>query len=137
MQRVFRLILRLLVRLLHGMSRTHAIHAGTGKPAAADGGKAADGPSGFLWKPASDSDGKLVVLTPEGLTGKIESVVLKDESGRVIESGRSSGVANGDREHFRFRRAGGDYPPNVTVEIRMENGEIKRYRVEDPSRRVD
>ncbi len=96
-----------------------------------------DGPSGFLYKPESDSEGKLVVLLPESLTGKVDSVVIKDPEDKEIESGRYGGVGNGGREHFRFKRAGGDYPDGLKVEIRMQDGSTRMYMIEDSSERYD
>ncbi|MCB0320083.1 MAG: hypothetical protein KDD60_04100 [Bdellovibrionales bacterium] len=92
---------------------------------------------GFLFKPESESEGKLVILLPPVLTGKIDSVVLRDENGDVLEEGRSAGVANGNREHFRFNRAGQDYPANLTVEVQLSSGDTKTYQIEDPSQRYE
>ncbi|MCK6552015.1 hypothetical protein L6R52_39655, partial [Myxococcota bacterium] len=94
-------------------------------------------PGGFLWKPVSDSDGRLAILTPEKLTGQIAGVSVKDPSGRVIESGRPAGVGNGDREHFRFSRPGGAFPPGSVVEIKLKNGETVNYTIPNPSERYD
>ncbi|RMG43040.1 MAG: hypothetical protein D6719_04645 [Candidatus Dadabacteria bacterium] len=96
-----------------------------------------DGPNGFLWKPASDNDGKLVVLLPESFTGKVASVILKNEDDEKVEKGRASGVANGGREHFRFNRSGEDYPDNITVEVKFKNGKVKTFKIPDPSKRYD
>src|SRR5690606_5915413 len=49
-----------------------------GAPAASRGGVNVDGPEGFLFKPASDSDGKLAVLLPKQMTGNVDSVTIKD-----------------------------------------------------------
>ncbi len=96
-----------------------------------------DGPNGFLFKPRSDSDGKAVVLLPEKLTGKIDQVVLKGPDGQVIEKGRFSGIANGDRAHFRFSRPGGAYPPGTTVEVRLDDGSTRQWTLTNPAVRHD
>lgn len=101
------------------------------------GGLKVDGPQGFLFKPVSDNDGKLVVLLPKGLTGEVEELVLRGPDGRVLERGRFTSVANGDREHFRFSRTGADYPPGVTVEAVMKDGSVKDWKIADPSQRND
>ncbi|MCB0352975.1 MAG: hypothetical protein KDD64_05595 [Bdellovibrionales bacterium] len=100
-------------------------------------GTSVDGNEGFVFKPESDSDGRLVVILPADLTNQISDVLLKDEDDTILERGRMSGVANGGREHFRFEQAGGDYPENLTVEVRMTNGEILSYEIPNPSERYD
>lgn len=97
-----------------------------------------DGPNGgFLFKPEADHSGKLVVLLPEAMGHKVESVLLKDKDGKVVEEGSSSGYANGNREHWRFDRTGADYPKNIEVVVKFENGEKKIYKIDDPSKRYD
>ncbi|MCA9319531.1 MAG: hypothetical protein KDB53_02290, partial [Planctomycetes bacterium] len=108
--------------------------AATGAPAS-KGVAGLDG--GFVYKPRSESDGHLVILLPEGLTGEITSLVLRDRDGKVIEEGRASGVANGNREHFRFDRQGGDYPDGMTVEVRLRNGETFTRPIAETSDRVE
>ncbi len=96
-----------------------------------------DGANGFLFKPQSDSDGKLVILLPEFLTGDVSRVVLKNRRGKEIEQGAYRGIGNGDREHFRFRQRGDDYQKNMTVEVELKNGRTKTYKIQDPSQRYD
>jgi hypothetical protein len=114
-----------------------ALATGGSASGATTGGSPVDGANGFLFKPRSDTQGKLVVLLPATLTGKISGVVLKDASGNEIESGRSGGVGNGEREHFRYNQPGGQYPANLTVEVRLKGGEVKSYSIPDPSKRYD
>ncbi len=96
-----------------------------------------DGPNGFLFKPVSDSDGKLAVLLPERMTGRAESVVIKDATGNVLDRGRFTGVGNGDREHLRFSKPGERYGQNVIVEITLKDGRKVQYQIPDPSKRHD
>lgn len=98
---------------------------------------AVDGPNGFLFKPKADKDGRLVILLPESMTSNISAVLLKDQSGNVIENGKSAGVGNGDREHFRFSKSGSSYLKNLTVEVRLKDGTTKDYLIPDPSLRYD
>lgn len=100
-------------------------------------GNPLDGPEGFLFKPVSDTRGTLVVLLPKQMTGNIESMVLKALSGEELERGVFSGVANGDREHFRFTKPGSQYPRDLVVEVKLRDGSYKTYNIEDPSRRYD
>jgi hypothetical protein len=94
-----------------------------------------DGIEGFLWKPISDTTGKLVVLFPSALTGKIDSVKLV--FGSSEEFGRSAGVANGNREHFRFQNPGKSYPNNTKVVAILKAGCVINYTIPDTSVRVD
>ncbi|MCB0332558.1 MAG: hypothetical protein KDD55_03600 [Bdellovibrionales bacterium] len=96
-----------------------------------------DGNDGFVFKPESDHEKKLVVLLPSNLANNVTDLVLKDEDGNTIEEGRSSGYANGGREHFRFNRAGKDYPENITVEVSLSDGSTISYEIPNPELRYD
>lgn len=90
---------------------------------------------GFLYKPQAESSGNLVILLPSKY--RDSRVVLKDAEGNVLEEGRSSGYANGDREHFRFSQSGSKYPKGVVVEMTLSDGSVLRHQIEDPSMRYD
>jgi len=96
-----------------------------------------DGHDGFLFKPVSDNNGNLVILVPADLTGNVASVVVKDSEGNILEEGRSGGVGNGGREHFRYGKPGASYPANTVVEVRLNDGTAKQYLIPDPSQRYD
>ncbi len=98
---------------------------------------ASDGPGGFLFKPQSENGGKLVVLTSEKESNNVQGVTIKDSNGNVLEQGRSSGFANGGREHFRFNKAGGSYPNNLVVEIAYKDGRRESRRIPNPGKRYD
>jgi hypothetical protein len=100
-------------------------------------GQSVDGAEGFVWKPESDHEKKLVVLLPAQITGDILEVVMKDKNGNEVERGRGSGVANGGREHFRFNRAGAEYPSDLTLEVLMKDGSRKEYQIPSPGLRYD
>ena len=91
----------------------------------------------FLWKPTSDKDGNLVILLPEHLTGKVASLKLvsKDRSKRVGK-GRYSGIGNGNREHFRFKRPGSAFPKGSIVVIKLTDGSTIHVPVKHTNRRV-
>jgi hypothetical protein len=95
------------------------------------------GADGFLWKPESEKDKKLVVLLPPRLSGMVANVRLMGPSGEELETGRYSGNGNGGREHFRFSRAGGSYPDGLTVEAKLTTGEIVRFNIGETSSRSD
>ena len=92
-----------------------------------------DGADGFLWKPVSESDGNLVVLFPR----EFEAVFLEVQvftSGGQSESGRFTGFANGNRQHWRFSMPGSSY--DGTVVATSLNGECV-WTVSNPSGRQD
>jgi hypothetical protein len=77
-----------------------------------------DMPQGFLWKPVSESTGKLVVLLPRNIRGG-RVTVIKPDNTRV--SGNMTIIANGGREHFRFSEPGSAFPPGSRVETSAGN----------------
>jgi hypothetical protein len=107
----------------NGKSASTATATGTGTDA------------GFLFKPVSDSDGKLAILLPPRLTGLAQSLRLMSPSGEVLETGRYAGNGNGGREHFRFTKPGAGYPDGLTVEVTLKGGDIARYFIEETSQR--
>jgi hypothetical protein len=109
--------------------------ASNGKSTVAGASATTGGDTGFLFKPVSDSDGKLAILLPPRLTGLAASVRLLSPSGDILESGRYSGNGNGGREHFRFNKPGGGYPDGLAVEVALKGGEIVRYIIEETSER--
>jgi hypothetical protein len=108
-----------------------AVTGGTGAPASEAGG------AGFLFKPVSESDGKLVVLLPPRLAGLVKSVSLLGPNGEVIETGRYTGNGNGGRDHYRFSRAGGQYQDGLTVQATLATGELVRYIIRETSQRTE
>ena len=70
---------------------------------------------GFLWKPRSESDGKLVILLPGSLRGR-SGLRCKIVGAFGEEEGRFTGdTHNGARPHFRFSRPGSGYGTNIQV----------------------
>lgn len=113
--------------------------ASAGKPGGISGGHHSSEPGGgaFLFKPVSDSDGKLAVLLPPKLSGLVAGVRLVGPNGEVLESGRYAGNGNGGRDHFRFNRPGGGYPDGLSVEVALKTGEIVRYLIRETSQRTE
>lgn len=91
----------------------------------------------FLWKPVSDKDGNLAIILPERLTGKVTGVkiVSKDQSKRVGK-GKYSGIGNGNREHFRFKRPGSAFPKGSIVVITLDGGKVIHVPIKHTDRRV-
>lgn len=92
---------------------------------------------GFLWKPLGENSKKLVILFPPLYTGRIQSAILRRESGMLIEIGQPSGVANGNREHFRFAQPGAAYGTRVMVCVRLDNGKQLYWPVANGAQRYE
>lgn len=103
----------------------------------AHGSHSSEGSGGFLFKPVSDSDGKLAVLLPSIYSGMAASMRLVTPDGDVIETGRYGGNGNGNREHFRFSKPGSGYPDGVVVEATLTTGETISYTISNPSQRTE
>ena len=102
-------------------------------------GTTVDGADGFLWKPKSESHSTLAVLLPPGLTGAIDSLILRDAQGNEIERGTftSDGTGEGGRTKYSFSKPGGSYGDNLMVEALLNNGETMRWSIPDGSKRYD
>lgn len=96
--------------------------------------------TGFLWKPTSESDNKLVVLLPQALRGLVNRVEihssLPPSDGTRIAEGRFAGdTMNGNRAHFRFDKPGSSYGQNVHVVAHKNDGSILHWDISDGGRR--
>jgi len=96
--------------------------------------------SGFLWKPVSESDNKLVVLLPQALRGLIDKVEihssLPPSEGTRIAEGRFAGdTMNGNRPHFRFDKPGSSYGQDVHVVAYKDDGTVLHWDINDGGRR--
>ena len=102
-----------------------------------------DGNGGFVWKPISEGDGKLVVILPSGeFRKKIATVTIRSSavpvSGNRIEAGYfATDTANGNRPHYRFLKRGAEYGKNIFLVVTKSNGEIVSYRIPDGAKRWD
>lgn len=96
--------------------------------------------NGFLWKPVSESDGKLVVLLPQSITGRVKSASihtsLPPRNENMIEGGRFAGdTHNENRAHFRFSRAGSSYPNNAYVVAQLNDGTYTTFQIKNSGSR--
>lgn len=109
------------------------------QPAAEPKGTKFDGADGFLWKPVSQNQGRLAVLLPAQLTGKIDHLLLRDESGKEIERGTFTSDGSGEtgRTKYSFQKTGVNYSKNVTVEALLLDGSTYKWKIPDPSKRYD
>jgi len=96
---------------------------------------------GFLWKPISETDKKLVVLLPKSISQNVSSVALYSSlpatSASLIETGTPAGIANEDRAHFRFKKQGRSYDDGIYVVVTLKSGETLTQQIADVSRRVE
>ena len=92
-----------------------------------------DGKGGFLWKPVSDSNGRLVILLPSRMNGFIQSVEihssLPPSATTLIAEGRYANMGNGGRCHFRFPKPGAAYGNNIQVVVRGTDGTYVSYHI--------
>jgi hypothetical protein len=90
----------------------------------------------FLWKPQSEKDGKLAVLIPSSLTGRVAEVaIVSPDKKRVLQSGKFSGVGNGNRAHFRFSKSGDKFPDGAIVWIKLKDGTSRHMVIKETSAR--
>lgn len=90
----------------------------------------------FLWKPKSDSDGKLVVLLPSSMRGQVVSVSVM-KNGQSIETGTFSGDEhNGMRPHFRFSKPGADYGKDIELVSAGASG-MCSFKIPDGAKRTE
>lgn len=97
--------------------------------------------SGFLWKPTSESNGRLVILLPSAYNGgRVSSCEihtrLPPSTGSLVEAGGYAGDHNGDRPHYRFSRPGSGYGNNIHVVARFPDNSIETWLVPDGSERT-
>lgn len=115
--------------------------AGSGAGAALSGEQQLDGAEGFLWKPESESDGKLVVLLPASFTGLIDKLEVHNGEPFTDETkvgeGRYANVGNGGREHYRFSETGGGYGENLYAVAFKKDGESVYWKIPNGSERLD
>lgn len=71
--------------------------------------------TGIVWKPISESDHKLAVLTPTSYGSP--NVGVYTTSKEKIEDGRYVGRTNGNRATYRFGRKGGSFPSPCLLKV--------------------
>ena len=99
----------------------------------------AAGSPNFLWKPASESDGKLVVLFPSSLREKdVQGIEIRTADGRVDRPRSTSQTgANGDRIHARFSGSGASYGNDARVVMIMKDGGTRSWTIPRGAARLD
>ena len=85
---------------------------------------------GILWKPSSESDGKLVVLLARSYGAP--SVKVLDANKKVIDTGKFVYYSNPDRATYRFGRSGASFPKPCLIQVGS-----KIFKVPDGSKRYE
>lgn len=101
-----------------------------------------DGIGGFLWKPVSEGDGKLVILFPTDISPTVVSGEVHrsfpPKASTLMEAGNLAyRSANGNRAHFRFTRSGGAYGNNVYAVAVMPDGRKIGFPIPTGAARID
>ncbi len=101
-----------------------------------------DGLGGFVWKPVSESDQKLIVVMPERLKDQVDRVELHrglppTDENLIATHDEFTGYHAGNRGKFRFAEAGADYGINIYVVAFKNDGSTEDWLIEDGSRRND
>ena len=86
--------------------------------------------SGIVWKPISEADSNLVILTPPGFDSA--NVLIENEAGDILDTGSNMGRTNGNRFTYRFSMPGAQY--EGPIYLRVGN---TRYKIDDPGARVN
>lgn len=68
----------------------------------------------FVWKPISDNDRMLAIVTP-ARHDFARVLVLYGPDRKKREAGRYTGRANGNRQHWRFSQPGDKYGKDIRV----------------------
>ena len=77
----------------------------------------------FLWDPASEGNGKVLVLLPASYKEGTIAVGIV-QNGQLTERGIFSGdYHNGGRPHYRFSKTGREYGTNIEVVAATTNGD--------------
>lgn len=93
--------------------------------------------SGFLWKPQSDNDKKLVILFPTGFVGRHKEAYVIGADGFKENGKFTSESSNGNRVHYRFLKAGGSYKAPALAVIKLKDGSVFSYKVSNPAARTE
>jgi len=118
-----------------GGSAPTAPQGSSGSEPNAPGTKPSPDAKFFQYKPFSEKDKNIAILLPARLTGESARVEIVSADGeKVITRGKYSGTdKSSNREVFRFDKQGTDIPDGATARITLQNGEVKRVRLDDAS----
>lgn len=92
---------------------------------------------GFLWKPVSDSTGRLAIHLPVQYRGQVAAMFVADANKNRVEAGVFSGYGNPNRPLYRFSRQGGAYGNNVYAVADLNDGNTVHWPIPVGSRRTE
>jgi len=90
----------------------------------------------FLWKPISESSGKMVTLLPSRLNGIATGCFVENPDGSVAERGTFGGYHNGNRGHWRFTHPGADYGLNCKLVAQVASG-VEKWNIANGANRYE
>lgn len=93
-----------------------------------------DGNNGFVWKPVSESNGKLVILTPRGFYA---SKAIFFRKRKKVGNADFAGYFHDGRPTYRASKSGSGYPRNLLVLFEMYDGSTRCTRIKNPGSRYD
>lgn len=93
---------------------------------------------GFLWKPRSESNGRLVVLLPTQYRKQISTQFVANGDGTVLATGVfTTDEHNGDRPHFRYDRPGSSFGNNVYAVADLADGRTVHWPIPNSAARTE
>ncbi len=93
---------------------------------------------GFIWKPVSEGDRKLVVLLPQLYRRKVNGAWIARADGSVVEQGRfDNDTHNGYRPHYRFSKPGAHYGRDLFLVTRLIAGGVHFWPIPNGASRYD
>lgn len=107
-----------------------------------DSASSGDISNGYVWKPISESDRKLVVLFPNKYKGNLDGgdihSGLPPTDANLVEKGRFVGdVKNGNRAHYRYSKPGSGYGKNLYSVAKLKDGTYKSWSIPNGATRYD
>lgn len=118
------------------------IFGGGGGGGGNDDVRGADGLGNFLWKPTSESNGRLVVLFPTEFRGRHVGAAVHNgnppKAGNKLEDGVfTTDSHNGNRVHYRFPKPGAAYGNNVYATLYLNDGTTVSWYIPVGAARTD
>ena len=93
---------------------------------------------GFLWKPVSEGDGRLVILLPVSIrNNRVKRIALRNSPlGEEFVRGKFITYNNGNRAHYRgWGKSGGAFNSPVYVTVTLTNSDAIIYKISNSGQR--
>lgn len=96
-----------------------------------------DGPGGALWKPVSDSTGRVAFLLPHEY-GSASNIKVYSDNGGVVATARFRSFGNPDRAQFDVSKTAAELAKVQPILVSLDiNGRTECYVVLEPLERMD